>query len=139
MKFSSSCLKRSSAQWVKCTYWELRRFSVCYKTFLGVLKMVTNNIFFRQQSDFPLKVVVMWLILIQRNTHCQWIKIKESPEYIFYDNIGNLSTRCFWYHSNGTKRSSCVRLYSHCPTNDSPAIPTLVYLAVLLHVGIPHN
>ena len=134
-KFASSCLKRSSAHWVKCTYWELRGFSVCYKTFLGVLKVVTNNIYFRQQYDFPLKVIIMWptlILLIQRNTHCPRIEIKESPEYIFYDNIGDFSTRSFWYHSNDTKRNSRVRLCSLCTTNDLQAISKLGYLTVML-------
>ena len=124
MKFASSCLKPSSA-----------RFSVCYKTFLGVLKVVTNNIYFRQQYDFPLKVIIIWLILIlliQRNKQRQWIEIKESPEYIFYDSIGDLAIRSFWYHSNDTKRNSWVRLCSHCTTNDSPATSTLVSLTVTL-------
>ena len=99
-----------------------------------VLKVVTNNIYFRQQYDFPFKVIVMWLILIQRNTYCQWIEIKESPEYIFYDNIGDSSIRSFWYQSNDTKRNSWVGFCSHCPTNDSPTISTLVYLTVMLQV-----
>ena len=134
LKFASSCLKRSSTHWVKCTHWELRGFLVCYKTFLGVLKVVTNNIYFRQQYDFPFKVIVMWLILIQRNTYCQWIEIKESPEYIFYDNIGDSSIRSFWYQSNDTKRNSWVGFCSHCPTNDSPTISILVYVTVMLQV-----
>ena len=135
MKFVSSCLKPSSPHWVKCTYWDFRGFSVCYKTFLGVLRVVTNNINFRQPYDFPLKVIIIWLILIlliQRNKQRQWIEIKESPEYIFYDSIGDLAIRSFWYHSNDTKRNSWVRLYSHCTTNDSPAISTLVFLTVTL-------
>ena len=102
-------------------------FLVYYKTSLGVLKVVTSNIYFRQQYDFPLKTIIIWLILIlliQRNTHCQSIEIKESPEYIFYDNIGDFSIRSFRYHSNDTKRNSRVSLCSHCTTNDSPAIST---------------
>ena len=70
-------------------------FWVCYKTFLGVLKVVTDNIYFRQQYDFPLNVFIMWLILIQKNTHCQWIEIDEYPEHKFYDNIRDLSIRSF--------------------------------------------
>ena len=65
---------------------------------------------------------------------------KESPEYIFYDNIEELLIRSFWYHSNDTMRNSWVRLRSHCPTNDSSGISTLAYLTVMLHpVGILHN
>ena len=57
---------------------------------------------------------------------------KEIPEYIFYDNIGDLLIRSFWYYSNDTKMNSWVGLCSHCPTNDSSAISTLVYLTVML-------
>ena len=109
-------------------------FSVCYKTFLGVLKVVKKNIYFRQQHNFPFKIIFIWLILIlliQRNTHCQWIEIKKSLEYIFYDNIGDLSISSFWYHRNYTKRNSWVRLCSHDTTN-SPDISTLAYLTVML-------
>ena len=62
--FASRGLEYSSAHWVKCTYTKLKGFSVGYKTFLGVLKVVTNNIYFRKQYDFPLNVFLMWLILI---------------------------------------------------------------------------
>ena len=51
-KFASRCLERSSAHWVKCKYTKLKVLSACYKTFLSVLKVVTNNIYFRQQYDF---------------------------------------------------------------------------------------
>ena len=61
----------------------------------SVLKLVTDNIYFRQQYDFPVNVFIMWLILIQKNTHCQWIEIVEYPEYKFYDNISDLSIRSF--------------------------------------------
>ena len=52
-KFASSCIGRSSSHWVMCTYTKLKGFSVCHKTFLGVLKVITNNIYFRQQHDSP--------------------------------------------------------------------------------------
>ena len=132
LKFTLSCLKRSSAHWVKCIFWEHRGLSVCYKMFSSVLKVVTNNVFFRQQYDFPLKVIIMWLMLIQRNTHCQWVEIKKSPKYIFHDNIGDLLIRSFWYHSIDTKGNSWFRLCSCCPTNDLSAISILVYLTVML-------
>ena len=95
--------------------------------FLGVLKVVTNNIYFRQQYDFPLNVFVMWLILIQKNTYCQWIEIEEYPKYKFYDNIWDLSIRSFWYHSNETKRSPCVMLCSLCPIKDSSGYYRLLF------------
>ena len=63
-KFASRCLERSSAHWVKSTYTKLRGFLVCCKTFLGVLKVLTNNTYFRQQYDFPLNVFIILPILI---------------------------------------------------------------------------
>ena len=49
-KFASRCLERSSACLVRCLYTKLKRFSICYKKFISVLKVVTNNIYFRQFS-----------------------------------------------------------------------------------------
>ena len=63
-KFASRCLKRTSAHWVICTYRKLKGFSVCYKTFLGVLKVIASNIYFRDQHDLPLNAFIMWLILM---------------------------------------------------------------------------
>ena len=63
-KFSSRCLERSSAHWVMRIYIKLKGFSVCYKTFPSLLKVVTNNIYFRHQHDFALNVFLMWIILI---------------------------------------------------------------------------
>ena len=63
-KFASRYLERSSAHWVMCAYTMLKWFSVCYKTFLSLLKVVTNKIYFRHQYDFPLNGFLMWLILI---------------------------------------------------------------------------
>ena len=63
-KFSSRCLERSSAHWVMCIYTKLKGFSVCYKTFPSLLKVLTSNIYFRHQYDFALNVFLMWLILI---------------------------------------------------------------------------
>ena len=66
-------------------------------------------------------------MLIQNNIYCwiettTWIKISESPEYKFYDNIGDLSIRYFLYHSNDTKRNPWVMLCSNNPINDSSTI-----------------
>ena len=63
-KFASRYLERSSAHWVMCTYTMLKGFSVCYKTVLSLLKVVTNKIYFRHQYHFPLNVFLMRLILI---------------------------------------------------------------------------
>ena len=63
-KFASRYLECSSAHWVMCAYTVLKWFSVCYKTFLSLLKVVTNNIYSRHHYDFPLIIFLMWLILI---------------------------------------------------------------------------
>ena len=63
-KFASSCLERSSAHWIMCTDTMLKEFWVCCKMFLNLLKVVTNNIYFKHQYDFPLIVFRMRLILI---------------------------------------------------------------------------
>ena len=68
-------------------------------------------------------------MLIQNNMLCGWIEIDESPEYKFYDNVGNL----YRYQSSFTKRNPWVMLCSHCPINDAPNyLNTTVYLAVML-------
>ena len=59
LKFASRLLERSSADWVNCTYTKLKRFSVSYKRFLVGSKVATNNIYFRQQYDFPLNVFII--------------------------------------------------------------------------------
>ena len=63
-KFAPRCLKRTSVHSIICTYRKLKGLSVCYKTFLGVLKVITSNIYFRDQHHLPLKAFVMWLILM---------------------------------------------------------------------------
>ena len=63
-KFASRYLEHSSGHWVMCTYTMLKGFSVCYKTVLSLLKVVTNKIYFRHQYHFPLNVFLMWPILI---------------------------------------------------------------------------
>ena len=51
------------------------------------------------------------------------IDIEERPEYYrVYDNIGELSIRSSWYHSNDTKSNPWVMLCSHCPIKTHPAI-----------------
>ena len=59
-KFASRCLERSSACFVRCLYTKLKGFSIFYKKFSSVLKVVTNNIYFRQFSP----VFLMWRIII---------------------------------------------------------------------------
>ena len=61
---------------------------------------------------------------------------RGNSEYKFYDNIGDLSVRSFWYHSNDTKRNPRVMLRSHFPINDSSGyLHTTVYLAVMLQAS----
>ena len=62
-----------------------------------------------------------------------WTNKRSRLEPWFYINIGNLSIRSLWYHSNDTKRNPWVMLYSHCPINDSSGyLHNIVYLAVML-------
>ena len=85
---------------------------------------------------FALTFVKVWLILIQKSMYFQWIKREESPEYKFFDNMGELSIRAIWYHSNDTKRNLWVMLSSHWPINDScDCLHTTVYLAVMLQAS----
>ena len=57
----------------------------------------------------------------------------EYCDYKFYDNIGGLSIRSFWYHSNDTKRSPWVMLCSLFPSKDSSGyLHTTVYLTGML-------
>ena len=73
---------------------------------------------------------------IQNNIYC-WIettqiKIEESPQSKFYNNIRDLSIRSFWYHNSDTKRNPWVMLCSHFPINDSSGyLHNTVYLAVM--------
>ena len=110
------------------------KFSSCYKTFIGVLKVVIDNIYFGQQYDFPLNIFIMCLILILKNTHCRWNEIDEYPEYKFYENIWDLSIRSFCYHNNETKRSPCVILCSLSPIKDSSC-----YLRATLYLLAYHR
>ena len=74
---------------------------------------------------------------IQNNSNC-WIKttqieIKDSPQYKFYNNIGDLLIRSFWYHNSDTKRNPWVMLCSHCPIHDSTAIYTTPFTLQLCY------
>ena len=44
-------------------------FSVCYKIFFGVLKVVANNIYF-SNTIFHLTFIKVWVVIIQKNKHC---------------------------------------------------------------------
>ena len=114
---------------------ELRRLLVCHKKFLSVLKMATYKIYFRHQFHFSFN---SYKSVADTNSK-QPLKLdcdRGNPEYKFYDNIGDLSVRSFWYYSNGTKRNPWVMPYSHCPINDSSGyLHTTVYLAVILQAS----
>ena len=61
---------------------------------------------------------------------------RGNPEYTFYDNIGDLSVRSFWYYSNDTKRNPWVMLYPYFPIYDSSGyLHTTVYFAVKLQAS----
>ena len=103
---------------------ELRWFLVCRENFISVLTMAAYKIYFRHQFHFSFNsyksvananskqpLQLDW----DNSTDCD----SGNPEYKFYDNIGDLSVRSFWYHSNDTKRNLWVILYSHCPIKDS--------------------
>ena len=64
-----------------------------------MLKVVTNNNIYFSNTIFYLTFIKMWLIVIEKNKHCYWIKIYERPEYNFFYNIEDLSIGFFWYHS----------------------------------------
>ena len=81
---------------------------VCYKNFLGVLKMVTNNIFFSNMI-FRSTFIKAWLILIENYMHCQWMKIGKSPDYNCFDNNEDLLETI----ANDTKRN---RMWSEPPS-----------------------
>ena len=89
---------------------------------------------------FPSVLVKAWLMLIQNNIYC-WIEttqieIEESPQSKFYNIIGDLSIRLFWYHSSSTKRNPWVMLCPHCPINDSQGyLHNTIYLAVMLQAS----
>ena len=54
----SSCLEKRSTHWFKYIYIELRSFSIFYKNFLDVLKVVACKICFKYQFDFPFNVYI---------------------------------------------------------------------------------
>ena len=49
-------MESTPAHWCKYIYWELKRFLVCYKKFLGMLKLVKYKIYFGHQFDFTFLV-----------------------------------------------------------------------------------
>ena len=55
LKFATSCLS-NSARWFKCICRELRRFSVYYNMFFGVLTVITYKIYFSHHYDFPYNI-----------------------------------------------------------------------------------
>ena len=97
MKFASRCLESSLTHWLKWKYRELKTVLGLLQYIFGLLKVVTNNIYFSNMI-FHLTFIKVWLI-IQKNKHCWWIKIEESPKCKFFDNIEDLWIRSFWYYS----------------------------------------
>ena len=120
---------------------ELTRLLVCRKNFISVLTMAAYKIYFRHQFHFSFN---SYKSVANANSkqplQLDWDNSMDcdrgNPEYKFYDNIGDLSVRSFWYHSNDTKRNPWVMLCSHCPINDSSGyLHTTVYLAVMLQAS----
>ena len=76
-----------------------------------------------------------------QNNSNYWIKttqieIKESPQYIFYNNIGDLLLRSYWNHNSDTKRNPWVMSCTDFPINDSSGyLHNVVYLAVMLQAS----
>ena len=79
LKFTSRGLEISSTRWVYIRRGSSGAFSVCYKKFLDVLKVIASNIYFSNMI-FPLIFMKMWLILIKNKKDFLWIKIEEIPE-----------------------------------------------------------
>ena len=110
-----------------------RRFSVYHKMFFGSLKWSHTKSISIISLIFLFLLIKAWVILIQNNKYYRWMEIEESPEYKFYDNIGNLSLRSFKYRNNDTKSNSWFMLCSHCAINDAlHYLNTTGYLAVML-------
>ena len=134
-------LESKPAHWFNCICREFRRFPVCHKKLLNVLKLVKCNIYFRHKFGFPFHIYKCVANANLNNIYCYietttWIKTEESPQCKFYYDTGDLSIRFFSYHSNDTKRNPSVMLCSHCPINDSSGyLHNTVYLAVMLQAS----
>ena len=110
-----------------------RRFSVYHIMFFGSLKWSHTKSISIISLIFLFLLIKAWVILIQNNKYYRWMEIEESPEYKFYDNIGNLSIRSFKYRNTDTKSNSWVMLCSHCAINDAlHYLNTTGYLGVML-------
>ena len=94
--------------------------SVCYKKFLGVIKVVINKIYFSNMI-FPLTFIKVWLQLMQKNKHYYWIKI-EKLWIQFFDGIEKLSRRSSWYHSKWHQGNPWVMVHSHSSIKRSPLV-----------------
>ena len=113
--------------------------------FLSVLKLLIFKICFWHQSDFLFHIYKSLANTNSKQQELLWIEttqiqIKESPQYKYYNNTGDLSIRSFGYHNSDTKRSPWVTFRSHCPINDylHPAIYTtpLTLQLCYKHLGI---
>ena len=51
-------LESTPAHYFKCIFRELKRFLVCHKKFVCVLKLVTYRIYFGHQFDFPFHIYI---------------------------------------------------------------------------------
>ena len=64
-------------------------------------------------SRFRVNFIKVWVKLIQNNTHCQWIKIEESPENKFLIILKICHSDSFDALANDTKRNPWVMLCSY--------------------------
>ena len=117
---------------------ELRRLLVCYKKFLSVLKMTTYKIYFRHQFHFSFN---SYKSVANANSkqplQLDWDNSidcdRGNPEYKFYDNIGVLPVRSFWYHSNDTKRNPWVMCVHIAQLMTHPAMYTIPFTLQLCY------
>ena len=96
-----------------------RGFPLITNSFLLCYKWSQTRSILCSSFIFHVTFTKVSAILIQNNyIYCWGIKIKESPQYKLYDNIGDLSKTTSWNRSNGTKRNPWVMLFSHCAVNE---------------------
>ena len=96
----------------------------------------------RSSSDtnliFSFTFIKVCLMLIQNDIYCwikttTWIEIEEFPQYKFYNNIGDLPVRSFWYHSIVTKRNPWVCCVHIAQLMTHPAIYTIPFTLQLCY------
>ena len=89
LKFASSCLERRSLHLFKYIYTESSRSS-SFVTICFLVCWMWSHIMFISGTSlvFLLKLIKQWLITIQSNMYCWWIKTDKNLEFKSHDNIG---------------------------------------------------